>query len=62
MILSCFFYLVCEIYNNYKQDVNELVPHETLHIINADTQTILSGLGLDKKGSIKKVEEKAKEV
>jgi len=49
--------LFCEIYNNYEQDVNELVPHETVHAINADTQTILSGLRLDKK-----VEEKAKEV
>jgi hypothetical protein len=45
MIFIC----LCEIYNNYEQDVNELVPYETVHAINADTQTILSGLGLDKK-------------
>jgi hypothetical protein len=57
MTLRCFCSLFCEIYNNYEQNVNELVPHETVHAINVDTQTILSGLGLDKK-----VEEKAKEV
>jgi hypothetical protein len=35
--------LFCEVYNNHEQDVNELVPHETMHAINADARTILSG-------------------
>jgi hypothetical protein len=38
-----FSYLFCEIYNNYEQDVNELVPYETVHAINADARTILIG-------------------
>jgi len=41
------FYLFCEIYNNYEQDVNELVPYETVHAINAGARTILSGKFLE---------------